>query len=206
MEEAFWEVTGRAGATAPETSLEAGTERGVEAPAGAEPDFTRLSPTKLSQRDLNRVGKPTQFNSGTEMGNLRARGGRDYLSTLGRNISPMGKSANPGEKYGRGGKAQRLCNYNEERLETEMTPEESGPIGTIVPTIANSVHMEVIPETQACQLNGNGKMFKEILASIGLDSPTASHELECHSQRGSPGIQQGNMPICNSAESLIALG
>ena len=205
-EETVWGVNGQTGATAPEPSIEAGTEKGREAQVGAEFGFTRQSPMKPSQRDPSRVGMPTQLKGGTETGNLRARGGRDYLSSPGRSSSPMGKSANPGEKYGRGGKAQRLCNNNEERLAIVLVPDESRPIDMLDPTIANSAPLEVIPETQAWHLNGNGKMFKEILASIGLDSPTASHELGGHSQRGSPGIHHGNTPIRNSAESLIALG
>ena len=205
-EETVRGVNGRMGATAPEPSIEAGTEKRREAQVGAEVGSTRQSPMKPSQRDSSRGGMPTQLKGGTESGNLRARGGRDYLSSPGRCSSPMGKSANPGEKYGRGGKAQRLCNNNEERLAIVLVPEESRPIDLLVPTIANSASLEVIPETQAWHLNGNSNMFKEILASIGLDSPTASHELGGHLQRGSPGIHHGNTPIRNSAESLIALG
>ena len=45
------EVNGKAGATAPEPSTEAGTAKGREAPVGAEPGSTRQSPMKPSQRD-----------------------------------------------------------------------------------------------------------------------------------------------------------
>ena len=192
---------GKSGATAPDTSGEAGIGSGAEAPADVEPGFKEQSPTTHMHKDPSRVG-----NSGTEVGYPRTKGGREYLSSPRRSISPRGKSANPREKYGRGGKVQRLCHYNEERSESGMVPEESRTIGTIVPYLGNSTHLEEIPETQACQLNGNEKLFKEILASIGLDSPSASHELGSHSQRGNPGILQGYTPIRNSAESLIALG
>ena len=197
---------GKSGATAPDTSGEAGSENGAEAPVDAEPGIKEQAPIVHRHKDPSRVGKTTQLNSGTEGGYPRTRGGREYLSSPRRSISPRGKNANSGEKYGRGGKVQRLSHYNEEGPENEMVPEESRPIGTIVPYLGNSTHLEVIPETQACYLNGNEKLFKEILASIGLDSPSASHELGGHSQRGSPRILQGYTPIRNSAESLIALG
>ena len=176
-------------------------EKGAVVPTGAESNYMRLTPAKQSHRGPGRASRPTQL-----YGEARARGGRDYHSTPGRSISPMGKSANPGEKYGRGGKAQQLCKYNEEWMEIEMAPNEYRPIGMTLPTIAGFAPMEVIPETQACQLNGNGKIFKEILASIGLNSPTSSHEIGSNSQRGSLDTQQGNTPIRNIAESLIALG
>ena len=181
-------------------------EKGVVAPTGAKSGYMRLIPAKQSHRGPGRAGMPTQLHVEAEAGNLRAGGGHDYHSTPGRSISPMGKSANPREKYGRGGKAQRLCKYNEERMEIKMAPDEYRPIGMTLPTIAGSAPMEVIPETQACQLNGNGKIFKEIPASIGLDSPILSHEIGGNSQRGSLDTQQGNTPIRNSAETLIALG
>ena len=76
----------------------------------------------------------------------------------------------------------------------------------ILPPLASSAPWEVIPETQLAQLNGNGKVYKEILASLGLDSPTSSHETGGHIQRENLDMQQVNTPIGYSAASLMALG
>lgn len=85
----------------------------------------------------------------------------------------MGKGVNPGEKHGRRGKAQRLCKKNEEQMDTEMDSKEGRPIGKVISLLAGPAHTEVIPKTQPFQLNGNGKFYKEILASIGLHSPSS---------------------------------
>ena len=118
----------------------------------------------------------------------------------------MGKGGNQGEKLGRGGKAQQLYEHNEESTDTGMDIEKSRPIGMILPPLAGSAPTEVIPETQLIQLNGNGKVYKEILASIGLDSPTSSHETRGNIQRKNLDMQQVSTPIRNSAASLMALG
>ena len=66
--------------------------------------------------------------------------------------------------------------------------------------------LEVILETQ---LNHNNRdnVYKDIMASIGLDSPTPSHDQrEGEDLNNSPRGQVMSTPIRNSASSLIALG
>lgn len=124
----------------------------------------------------------------------------------GRNNSPLGKGLHSGEKYGRGGKAQRLCKHNAEQVDTEMDTKEGRIIGTLLPPLAGSTFTEVIPKTQPTQLNDKGNVYKEILASTGLDSPTSSNQRGGSLHRENLDIQRVNTPICNSAESLMALG
>ena len=119
---------------------------------------------------------------------MRLDVGQETRDRPGRNSSPLGKGINLGKKYGRGGKAQRIYEHNEEQMDTKMDTEDCRPLGTILPFIAGSASTEVTPETQLIQLNGNGKVYKEILARIGLNSPTLSHET-----RGS--IQKENLDI-----------
>ena len=67
---------------------------------------------------------------------------------------------------------------------------------------------EVISETQLPpKITNQGSLYKDIMASIGLDSPntsTESRRVEANEQnRGETLV---NIPIRNSASSLIALG
>ena len=66
--------------------------------------------------------------------------------------------------------------------------------------------MEVILETQLTSLNVKGKVYKEILASIGIGSPTPSHDTRGNLVMEEQGLQQVNTPIRNSAANLMALG
>ena len=67
---------------------------------------------------------------------------------------------------------------------------------------------EVILETQLnSSSRGKGSIYNDILASIGLDSPTPSIETRREEDsNSSPRAQLVNTPIRNSASSLIALG
>ena len=68
--------------------------------------------------------------------------------------------------------------------------------------------LDIIWETQPPPINNNkGRVYKDIMASIGLDSPNTSSETRgdaasAHDQ----GTSFVNTPIRNSASSLIALG
>ena len=62
------------------------------------------------------------------------------------------------------------------QVDTEMDFEEGKPSGMILPPLVGFAPTEVIPETQLTQINNKGKVYMEILASIGLDSPTTSQE------------------------------
>lgn len=86
-----------------------------------------------------------------------------------------------------------------------MEAEGGTAIGLEVNTASRQVHFEVVPETQPLPLNGKGMKYKEILASIGLDSPTSSHDTRGNERGEENGLQRGNTPIRSSAASLMAL-
>lgn len=67
---------------------------------------------------------------------------------------------------------------------------------------------EVILETQLYPSNRNtGHVYKEIMASIGLDSPTPSQDIgRWDGNIVSPRVQHVSTSIRNSASSLVALG
>ena len=66
--------------------------------------------------------------------------------------------------------------------------------------------MEVILETQPNQYNSMGKVYKDILASIGLDSPTSSQKVRGNRPEQDQVASLANTPIHNSVTSLMALG
>ena len=86
--------------------------------------------------------------------------------------------------------------------------------GTVPPPRGDYYHAphtlstEVILETQLnTSSRGKGSIYNDILASIGLDSPTPSIETRREEDsNSSPRAQLINTPIRNSASSLIALG
>lgn len=90
-----------------------------------------------------------------------------------------------------------------------MEAEACRPSAMTLPPLGGLAPMEVIPATQPAQMNTKGNVYKEILASIGLDSPTTSQETR--NKFGDTVVSQDqdrqmvNTPICNSANSLIAL-
>lgn len=71
---------------------------------------------------------------------------------------------------------------------------------------SRQVHVEVIPETQPLPFIGKGTVYKDILASIGLDSPTPSHDNRGKYQGEETSAQHAYTPIRKSAASLMALG
>ena len=86
--------------------------------------------------------------------------------------------------------------------------------GTVPPPRGEYYHAphtlstEVILETQLNPSSrGKGSIYNDILASIGLDSPTPSLETRRKEDSNtSPRAQLINTPIRNNASSLIALG
>lgn len=75
--------------------------------------------------------------------------------------------------------------------------------------LSNRSHPLVLSETQFHPNNKNkGSVYNEILASIGLDSPTSSYENmnEGGMNRHNHEDQPFSTPIRNSASNLIALG
>ena len=89
---------------------------------------------------------------------------------------PPQKEATPTEKYSKGGETQRLSEHDDSQEDLVMETERGTTIGMEVFPTSRQTPIEVIPETKLLSLNGNGKVYKEILASIGLDSPTSSHD------------------------------
>ena len=86
-----------------------------------------------------------------------------------------------------------------------MDTEEGRPRGPKSSLLAGLAPTEVIHETQLAYLNGSGKVYKAILARIGLDSPTSSHETCGNIQKVNQATQQ-DTPIRNSAANLMTLG
>jgi hypothetical protein len=107
-----------------------------------------------------------------------------------------GGQGQPGDKDG--------IHPSDVEMINEMDPPPREEYGYVPHTLST----EVIFETQLIPSNrSKGSIYNDILASIGLDSPTPSHE----TRRGedsntSPRAQLINTPIRNSASSLIALG
>ena len=68
--------------------------------------------------------------------------------------------------------------------------------------------LDIVWETQPPpKTNNKGSMYKDIMASIGLDSPNTSTETRGEEAREhDQGASFVNTPIRNSASSLIALG
>lgn len=60
---------------------------------------------------------------------------------------------------------------------------------------SRQAQIEVIPKTQPLPLNGKGMKYKEIQVSIGLDSPTSSHDYRGTVPREELRLQRGNTPI-----------
>ena len=118
----------------------------------------------------------------------------------------MSKGASFSEKHGKGGKALRLYKEN-------FGPNENGHGHRReythmhgLPPIGGTTHGEVIPKPQLIQSCGNGKVYKAILANIGVDSPTLSHETGGSIQKENLNMQQANTSIRTGAGSLMALG
>ena len=85
------------------------------------------------------------------------------------------------------------------------------PIGSSYPDAENphaNRPINIVWETQPPPMNNNkGKVYKDIMASIGLDSPNTSSESRGEGTREQgQGVPFANTPIRNSASSLIALG
>ena len=193
-------------------AIETGDCRYPTVVEGAEPGSRSLAPAEQGHGRKESTGGPTgrlvkdgNVAESETRGGQSPGGGREHSVKLGRNNSPLDKGSHP-EKHGRGGKVQRICKYIEEQADTEMDTEEGRIVGTVLPPVAGPSFTEVIPKTQPILLNNKGSVYKDILASIGLDSPTSSNERGSNLQRANVDMQQGYTPIRNSAESLMALG
>ena len=151
-------------------------------------------------------GRPTRLAKVTEHGGQHPGEGRESQAIIGRCSSPVGKRPNRGEKNGRGGKAQRLCQPTLDQADADMVTEGDRLMGSVPPPPAGSTHGEVIPEMQLTQLKSTSIVYKDILASIGLDNPTSSHETGGDLHKANFDKPHLNIPIRNSAASLMALG
>ena len=101
---------------------------------------------------------------------------------------------------------QRLLENDAIPMDVVMDIERYMVSNKEVPHTSMQAILEVIPETQPLPPHGSRKVYKEILASIGLDSPTQSHDTRDHSLGEEHRLPQVNTPIRNSAASLMALG
>ena len=88
-------------------------------------------------------------------------------------------------------------NHEMDRVDSSF-PEAGNPVNGSRPS-------EVIRETQLPpKITHQGSLYKDIMASIGLDSPNTS--TESRRMEANRGEALGDTPIRNSASSLIALG
>lgn len=110
------------------------------------------------------------------------------------------------ERSCRKGKAQRCSELEEPPDDTDMEPVGVQAMRMEDRHEGRQGQGEVIPETQPLPLIGKGTMYKDILASIGLDSPTPSHDTRGMHHGEETSTQHANTPIRHSAASLIALG
>lgn len=205
-----------AGAAANEPAPEAAWQVGGYSTTreGTRSDCWSPAPTAQSEPEGGTAGRPVsqpaQQGGEEERGSQRARGGWEQTALNGRHSSPRGKNSKPGEKHGRGGKAQRRCKDNEAHIDSELDCGRGIPSGMTLPPLGGYAPTEVIPKTQLVQMNSKGNMYKAILASIGLDSPTTSQENRNNygdgEQNQGKEIHMGNTPVSNSVSSLIALG
>lgn len=85
-----------------------------------------------------------------------------------------------------------------------MEPDGGSAIGMEVDHESRQAQTEVIPKTQPLPLIG--KVYKDILASIGLDSPTPSHDTRGTLQGEEQSAHHANTPIRNNATNLMAIG
>ena len=94
----------------------------------------------------------------------------------------------------------RYPNYEKDRIESSYLETESPYNG--------GRPLEVIKEIQLLpKIANQGRMYKDIMASIGLNSPntsTESRRMESNEQNRAKSLV--NIPIRNSAYSLIDLG
>ena len=110
-----------------------------------------------------------------------------------------------------GNKSQRLNEQGDALHEVGMFKEGKLLMGTDPAHSISQGKIDVIPETQLTIYNNSkDHIYKDMLASIGLDSPTSSRdtwdEEESHAHAQGQTTPLANTPIRNSANSLLALG
>lgn len=125
---------------------------------------------------------------------------------MGRLSSPSRREEGSGEKQTRERKAQWISEHTERQEDMDMKSEDYRPMGTELPILTKLAPTEVIPKTQLHHLSNNGKVYMEILASIGLDSPTPSQEIRGNTLIEGQEGPQVNTSIRHSVASLMALG
>lgn len=125
---------------------------------------------------------------------------------------------NIGDKQRRGGgtknqrpnnKAPRLETHVDHPMEMERNDGGTANLRWEPPHHTGLGHTEVIPKTQLNEVRKRSNIYNDIMASIGLDSPTSSREtregvanVDINDQ--APSVE--NTPIQSSAANLLALG
>lgn len=187
-------------------------EVGQEVPAAEEEDWAAEGECIATGEEATAAGREDLMAEEEELmasREVRSKGGEDFavgeeavgsdMATEGERCSATGElppnHTNP--------KITQVSKHAKTQHNPEKGPERKASLSTREPT-------SFIPETQLTPYTGyKGKIgYKEIMASIGLDSPTSS--FECTNERDSPhrapNSQLDNTPIRNSAASLMALG
>ena len=204
------EMTQDRGAVGGTTRASDGVQHRVMAPGNPEEANSDLGPTDTGNPGQRSGSPPPRPEGDAAPGRGSHRRGPGITPEKRRNKTLVSatpqQDAAPAEYYSRGGKAQRLSELETSQVDVIMETEEGTILETEVIYASRPSLMEVIPETQPITLKGGGMVYKEILASIGLDSPTPSHETRENVLGKEQGTQQINTPIRNSAASLMALG
>ena len=94
-------------------------------------------------------------------------------------------------------------------MELEREEEAVSSMRQEPPHLPGTGHVEVIMETQLNEVIRKSNIYNDIMASIGLDSPTPSQDSRggvVNNGRHGQEIFEDNTPIRNSAANLIALG
>jgi hypothetical protein len=164
---------------------------------------TRERPSALSNGHLN--SKPNQEeNKGTEAGVTRPTEGGPNANRVGPTLSNQARlpneiSTQPGEAEEGAVRTGGMTEGGRETIIRDTNP------------TAYAAPPEVICETQCYQNARNrGKLYNEIMASIGLDSPTSSLEERTREDTTTYDQESGSplatTPIRNSTANLLALG
>ena len=135
------------------------------------------APVAPTSPNIGAAGRTAQQSRGPGNSSQHLRGGEEFTTSSSRLNSPSGKSLHLGEKHNRGGKIQRCYKENEALVDTRMNFEEGRPSDMTLQSIRGAAPTEVIPQTQLAQINDRSKVYKDILASIGLENPTTSQEI-----------------------------
>jgi hypothetical protein len=108
-------------------------------------------------------------------------------------------------------KAKNKLQQGNQLEDVEMNAIEGLNTRLVTTHHTSQTHIEVIPETQLHQASRNkNNIYNDIMASIGLDSPTSSQDTRGEGRGNAPAhdptLHLASTPIRNSAASLMALG